>query len=294
MAVSSPVYFNFVQMLKLLNLRVIEIPNSPSRGLHLESLHRAICRSRISCVLVVSNFDNPLGTSLNDEAKQQLVRMLADAEIPLIEDDIYGDLSFEDDRPTVAKAWDRTGLVLLCSSFSKTLAPGYRVGWITPGRYWEEMLHRKLTSSIASASPSQPAIAAFLENGGYERHLRSIRRAYAAKVFQLADAIGSCFPAGTRVTRPQGGFTLWVELPGEIDTVGLYLRALREKITIAPGGLFSTTGKFQNCLRLNSAFWSEHTRWAIELLGKLINELQQLQTTSPLNISQLSDARGRL
>lgn len=272
-AVSSPVYFNFVQMFNLLNLRVIEIPNSPTRGLHLKSLRRAIDRNSISCVLVVSNFDNPLGTSLTDESKQKLVEILAQEDIPLIEDDIYGDLGFKDDRPTVAKAWDHKGMVLLCSSFSKTLAPGYRVGWISPGKFWEELLHRKLTGSIASPSPSQLAIAAFLENGGYDHHLRSIRRAYSARVLQLADAIGSHFPVGTRVTRPTGGFTLWVELPEEIDTVELYLKALEAKITIAPGGLFSTTGKFRNCLRLNGAFWSEETRWAIDFLGKQAKEL---------------------
>ena len=271
-AVGAPIYFNFVQMLELLDLRVIEIPNSPIDGLHLESLRHALQHNRIACCLVVSNYDNPLGSSLSNERKEELAKLLANAGVPLIEDDINGDLSHGDERPTVAKAWDRTGNVLLCSSFSKTLAPGYRVGWISPGRYMDKVLHQKIVTNIASATPTQLAVAEFLENGGYAHHLRSISKVYAAKVARMAEAIGTYFPTGTRVTRPAGGFTLWVELAENIDTVALYAKAEKMKITIAPGSLFSTSGKFANCLRLNSAFWSEDTRWAVEALGRMCHE----------------------
>jgi DNA-binding transcriptional MocR family regulator len=272
-AIGSPIYFNFVQMLQLLNLRVIEIPTSPTEGLHLDTLRHALQTNKIACCVVISNFDNPLGSCLTDAKKQELAEMLNGAGIPLIEDDINGDLSHGDERPSVAKAWDRTGNVLLCSSFSKTLAPGYRVGWITPGRYLEETLHRKLVSNIASASPTQLAIAEFLANGGYAHHLRVIRKAYATKLARMADAIGRYFPAGTRVTRPAGGFSLWLELPGDVDTMDLYDHAQTEKIAIAPGRIFSSRGRYRNCLRLNGAFWSEETRWAVESLGKMATEL---------------------
>lgn len=272
-AIGSPIYFNFVQMLQLLHLRVIEIPTSPTEGLHLDSLRQVLRTNTIACCVVISNFDNPLGSSLTDAGKQELVEMLAGAGVPLIEDDINGDLSHNDERPSVAKAWDRSGNVLLCSSFSKTLAPGYRVGWIAPGRYLEETLHRKLVTNIASASPTQLAVAEFLANGGYAHHLRVIRKAYAAKLARMADAIGSYFPPGTRVTRPTGGFTLWTELPADVDTVELYSRIETKKITFAPGRIFSTLDKYRNCLRLNGAFWSEKNRWAVELLGNAATEL---------------------
>ena len=272
-AIGSPIYFNFVQMLEILDLRIIEIPNSPLEGLHLESLRHALEYNRIACCLVVSNFDNPLGSSLSNERKEELVKLLQDADVPLIEDDINGDLCHEGDRPTVAKAWDNHGNVLLCSSFSKTLAPGYRVGWIAPGKYMDKVLHQKIVSNIASTSPTQLAVAEFLENGGYAHHLRTINRAYATKVARMAEAIGNCFPAGTRVTRPTGGFALWLELQGDIDTVDLYAEAAKMKITIAPGSLFSTSGRYTNCLRLNGAFWSEETRWAVETLGRMAHEL---------------------
>ncbi len=272
-AVGTPVYFNFVQMLQEIGLKVIEIPSSPTEGLHLESLRFVLKNAAVRCCLVISNFNNPLGYSLSDGRKEELVALLAEHGVPLVEDDINGDLGFEDDRPSVAKAWDRQDNVLLCSSFSKTLAPGYRVGWLAPGRFKVESLHLKMVMNIASASPSQIAVSDFLENGGYEHHLRSLRKHYAVKVAQMGEAIGNTFPLGTRVTRPGGGFTLWVELPEQVDTLTLYAMAIDRGITIAPGALFSTAGKFSNCLRLNAAFWSEENRWAIEYLGEMANNL---------------------
>jgi DNA-binding transcriptional MocR family regulator len=272
-AVGSPIYFNFVQMLQLLDLKVIEIPTSPTEGLQLEALHQALQNNSVRCCLMISNFDNPLGSSLSDAKKQELASMLEKAGVPLIEDDINGDLSHRDERPSVVKSWDRNGNVLLCSSFSKTLAPGYRVGWLAPGRYFEKALHRKLVTNIASASPTQLAVAEFLANGGYAHHLRLLRKTYALKMAHMADAISRFFPEGTRVTRPGGGFTLWLELPAPVDTVDFYTEAQSKKITFAPGCIFSTTGNYRHCLRLNAACWSEKHKWAVKALGEMAGSL---------------------
>ncbi len=272
-AVGSPIYFNFIQMLKELGLNIVEIASSPTTGLHLESLEIALQQTDVQACLVISNFNNPFGICLSDEKKEQLVQLLARYQVPLIEDDINGDLSFNDHRPPVARSWDRDGSVLLCSSFSKTIAPGYRVGWIAPGKYFEGILHQKLITNLASASPTQLAIAEFLESGGYDHHLRTIRREYAAKVARMAEAVGQLFPKGTRVTRPEGGFSLWVEMPDGIEGLELYKAAWENGITIAPGTVFSTSGNFSNCLRLNGAFWCEENSWAIETLGLKAKEL---------------------
>jgi DNA-binding transcriptional MocR family regulator len=159
------------------------------------------------------------------------------------------------------------GLVLLCSSFSKTLAPGYRIGWIVPDRLQQKIERLKALLNIATASPTQLAIAEFLANGGYDHHLRKIRRVYARQVAQVRDAIGRHFPRGTRVTRPDGDFVLWVEMQEEINTLRLYEEALKKGISIAPGAIFTTGDKFRNCIRLNAAFWSERTEQALETLG---------------------------
>ncbi|THB70591.1 MAG: PLP-dependent aminotransferase family protein [Desulfobulbaceae bacterium] len=268
-AISSPIYFNFIQMLKLLDLRVVEIPNSPREGLHLESLRRAIKSHDITCCLVVSNYDNPLGSCMSNERKQELVELLNSVNITLIEDDINGDLCHQGDRPSVAKAWDRQGNVVLCSSFSKTLAPGYRIGWVAPGKYTEEVMRLKLTTGIGVASPTQLAVAEFLKNGGYLHHLRAIRKAYAAKIAKMTEAISEYFPGGTRVSRPKGGFTLWLEMAEKIDGVSMYAQAVKSGITLAPGSLFSLSNNYRNCIRLNGAFWSEENRWAVKRLGEI-------------------------
>jgi len=273
-AIESPVYFNFLQMIQDLGLKALEIPVSPSGGISLEALEYALARNaeQVKACIVISNFNNPLGSSLSKSDKERLVRMLEEYDIPLIEDDIYGDLSFSDERPSVAKAFDKSGNVLLCSSFSKTIAPGYRVGWIAPGRYQEQIERGKMLVNVASSSPPQLAIAELLANGGYEHHLRTVRRAYAKQVAQMAEAIGRVFPEGTRVSRPQGGFVLWVEMPTAVDSLVLYEDAKKNGIAIAPGPIFSVEGKYRNCLRINAACWNAAVEVAIETLGRLAAE----------------------
>jgi DNA-binding transcriptional MocR family regulator len=191
----------------------------------------------------------------------------------MIEDDINGDLAFSGERPSVCKVWDRSGKVLLCSSFSKTLAPGYRIGWIAPGLFFNKIQRLKVITNIATPTPTQLAVAEFLNSGGYEHHLRSIRKAYSKKTIQMAEAVGRYFPKGTRVSRPEGGFMLWVEMPEAVDSTILYSLAEQRGISIAPGAIFSAFGRFKNCIRLNAALWSEKTHPAVETLGQMAREL---------------------
>lgn len=273
LAVGSPIYFNFLQLFQSLGLRVLEIPSSPTDGISIEVLEKALREVPVRACLVISNFNNPLGNCMPDDRKRKLLGLLERFDVPLIEDDINGDLPFSGGRPSVIKSWDTTGRVMLCASFSKTLAPGYRVGWIAPGRHFEAVIRQKLVTSIASATPTQLAVAEFLTSGGYTRHLRAIRKAYSAKTAQMAEAVGRSFPAGTRVTRPTGGFTLWVEMPRTVDSLALYGLARKQGIAIAPGRIFSTTGRFSHCIRLNAALFSEKTRWAVEAIGRMAHQL---------------------
>lgn len=273
--IETPIYFNFLQQIEDLGLKTLEIPSSPRDGISLDALAYALehNREQISACLVISNINNPLGGQMPDDNKRKLVDLLDRYNIPLIEDDIYGDLSFSDKRPSVAKAYDKKGNVLLCSSFSKTLAPGYRVGWIAAGRFQEQIERGKMLANVATATPPQLAIAEFLANGGYDHHLRTIRRVYASKVAQMADAVGRYFPTGTRVSRPMGGFVLWVEMPEAINALKLYELSRNAGVTFAPGPLFSAAGKYQNCIRLNAAFWCDEVERAVAMLGSLAHEL---------------------
>lgn len=268
-AIESPVYFNFLQMIRELGLNALEIPTTPREGMSIEALGYAIGQNPVKACLVIANFGNPLGSLMPDGKKRELVELLARHEIPLIEDDIYGDLAFSNERPVAVKAYDRKGMVLYCSSFSKTVAPGYRVGWMIPGRFQSEVERLKMIVNVATPSPTQLAMAEFLANGGYDHHLRSIRKAYARQTALMAEAVGRCFPAGTRVTRPAGSSILWVEMPERVDAITLYHQAFSRGISIAPGPIFSMNNSFRNYIRLNSSFWSPQIEEAIRILGAL-------------------------
>jgi DNA-binding transcriptional MocR family regulator len=274
-AIESPTFYGTLQAIESLGMKALEIPTDPRDGIILEALSSAIKRYKVKACLLVPNFNNPLGSCMPDNNKRQLVEMLARREIPLIEDDIYGDLSFDSPRPKTAKAYDKQGLVLLCSSFSKTLAPGYRVGWTAPGKYKAQIESLKFMSSMATATAPQIAIADFLQSGGYDRYLRKIRKTLAVQVQQMTNAISQYFPNGTRLTRPQGGFVLWVELPRSVDSLELQRLALHEGVSIAPGLIFSAKQRYRNFIRVSCGqVWSERVQQAVVTLGRLIGRLK--------------------
>lgn len=207
---------------------------------------------------------------MGDAKKKQLVGLLARYDVPLIEDDVFGDLYFEGARPKAVKAFDRQGNVLYCSSFSKTVSPGLRIGWAVAGRFQAQVERFKWVINQTTAMAPQLALAAFLVNGGYDRHLRHLRRAYHTQMTRMAQAIDDYFPAETKVTRPRGGQVLWLEMPSPFNAVDLYEAALQRGISIAPGAIFSTTGGYQNCFRLNCSLpWSETIEQAMRTLGYL-------------------------
>jgi DNA-binding transcriptional MocR family regulator len=282
-AVGSPVYPTFLKSIQWMGLNVLEIPSN-GEGMNLDVLDYVIRHNPVNACITIANFNNPLGTLMPESSKRKLVKLLAKQEIPLIEDDVYGDLAYGPSSPPSTKAFDENGLVLYCSSFSKTLAPGYRVGWIVPGRFKEKVTQLKVVFNIATASPNQLAIAEFLTNGGYDHHLRTLRRLYSRQTHQLRNAIGRYFPQGTRVSRPEGGYILWVELPERYDAFKMYALALKEGIGIAPGKIFTLGDKYGNCLRLNAAFWSERTEQALETLGGLAEKLVLEKADSPARI----------
>lgn len=275
-AIESPLYFGLLQLIESLRIRALEIPCQPGSGIDLDALEEALAAHKIKAVLTLPVISQPLGASMSDAAKQRLVEMLARRDIPLIEDDIYGELYFGATMPRPAKAFDEAGLVMLCSSFTKTLAPGYRVGYAVPGRFRDQVEQLKFANSVATPTLPQLAIADFVENGGYEHHLRAMRRKLAAQVEQVSAAIAEHFPAGTRVSRPAGGFVLWVELPPGTSALELHARALAHSISVAPGPIFSAKPRFANCIRMSCGYpWSDLLAHAVRTLGKLAREVAE-------------------
>lgn len=267
-AIESPCYPGILQLVTSLGYKVIELPTHPITGVEVDGLEKVV--ADIDLCLLIPNFNTPLGSCMPDENKKKIVSLLAEHDVPLIEDDVYGDLYFGQQRPRCCKSFDQKGNVIWCSSVSKTLAPGYRVGWIAPGKYKEKILRMKLVHAISSTSIVQEAVANFVKTGKYENHLRQFRRTLESNCTNYIRAIAEYFPEGTKVSRPQGGLTVWVELNEAIETVKLHDLALKQGISIAPGRMFSLQDQFNNCLRLCIGLpWSEELNQKLKQIGKL-------------------------
>jgi DNA-binding transcriptional MocR family regulator len=275
-AVETPGYYGTLQAIESLGLRVVEVPSLPETGLDVGELERRLDDHRVAAVVAVPNFANPLGGLVPDAEKARLVRVLSARGIPLVEDDIYGDLAFGPVRPKPAKAWDTEGLVILCGSFSKSLAPGFRVGFVAAGRFRERIERLKFATNVATPTLTQRALAHYLRTGSYDRHLRTLRARLEEIVARTSAAVAESFPRGTCVSRPRGGCFLWVELPATVDALALHARALDAGVAIAPGPIFSATQGHRSCIRLSCGEpWSERTARAVAAVGRLAVRLHE-------------------
>lgn len=272
-AIESPIYFGIMHLARNLGLNVIELPVNPVTGVEIEALEKVMQRKKIKLCLLVSNFNNPLGSCMPDGHKKEVVRLLEKYNVPLIEDDLYGDLYFSEKRPLTCKSFDESGLVMYCGSFSKTLAAGYRVGWVAPGKFMERVSRTKNYHSISCSTLTHAAIGNFLENERYEQHLRVLRQTLYKNTLQFQRAISGYFPDDTRVSRPQGGFHLWVEFNKITDTIDLYNKVIEHKISFTPGRLYTLQNQYNNCLRLSTGLvWTTKIEKALQLVGKLAHK----------------------
>lgn len=274
-AVESPNYFGIFQAVEAMGLKVVEISSSPANGLDLDSLQQAIKKYPIKACVVIPNFNNPLGACMPDENKKKLVEIITKKNIPLIEDDIYGELYFGKSRPRTCKYYDTKGLVMHCSSLSKSLAPGYRIGWVIPGKFMDQVKQIKRIHNISSPSLTQAAIAHFLQHGRYEYHLKNIRKALHTQCLRYMQAIIQYFPADTKVSRPHGGFVLWVELNKKVNTFRLRAEAMsRYDISIVPGRIFSASSCYNNCIRISFGKpWDKNADDNLQILGRLVKKM---------------------
>lgn len=273
-AVESPAYFGVLQIIEGLGLRSIEIPAHPRTGLDVSALEETLRSQPVRAVMCSPTLLNPLGSIMPDDERERLVRLTRRHDIPIIEDDVYGELVFDGTRPRPLRAFagpSEDSHVLLVSSVSKTLAPGYRVGWVAGGRWHDQILRLKYGQSLACPTLPGMAVAEFLASGGYDRHLRRLRTAVAGNVARYREAIATQFPEGTRVSAPRGGFVLWVELPPGIDALALHEQALRRRIVVAPGPLFSARQRFTNFIRISAGTpWSDRIADGLRTLARLV------------------------
>ena len=282
-ALESPTYFHLLQVIESLGMRVLEIPSHPRTGISLEALDFATQTpgSVRACVLL-PNFPNPLGSLVPVENKRRIVQMMAERDIALIESDIYGEIHFGEQRPPVLKSFDERNEVILCSAVTKTVAPGYRIGWIAPGRHFMKTQALKFRTSVACPMLQQEVLAQFFAEGGYDHHLRRLRAALKMQADQMADAVARYFPMGCRLSIPQGGLMLWIELPRHVDSREVFTLARLEHIGVAPGAAFSTSRRFDHFIRLQYGDpWSPELEMAMRKLGHIVGRLAERTPAAP-------------
>lgn len=272
--IQSPCYYGVMQSLEFLNLKAVVIPSDPENGIRINDLENACSKVNVKACLLVSNFNNPDGASLTTLQKKQIAAFAAKFKIPVIEDDIYGDLAFQRQRPDTIKTYDKAGWVMLCNSFSKTLFPGFRIGWCAPGRFAYEVQRFKSMSNISTCNFTQKSLHMLLDSGMYDRHLQKFTIELEKNMLRYTQCITQYFPAGTKITRPAGGLVLWAELPAKIDAVALQDAAFEQGIGLAPGEIFSTNSSYKNYIRLSySQVWNPRMEKALQKLGRLCESL---------------------
>ncbi|GAP39874.1 aminotransferase-like domain-containing protein [Flexilinea flocculi] len=286
-AVESPCYFGVLHILQELKLRVIEIPSDSSVGIDIEKLEFALNNFQIKAVYLNSNCNNPMGCSIPQERKRKIVELTSRFDVPVIEDDSTGELFFGKNRPDILKAYDKKGLVIYCSSFSKILSPTYRVGWILPGKYIDQVTRLKQAINVGTATLQQITIAEYLSSGNYERHLRKVREIYQHRVKQMRSDIFETFPPETFVSNPQGGFNLWIQLPKTVDSFDLYNECKKQHISLTPGAIFTTDGKYDNFIRLSASFYNDDKKHFIKTMGELVDHCSRKDENGKITLEKL-------
>lgn len=272
-AIENPSFYGALQAIERLKLKAVAIATDPQTGIDLDELQRALESWPVKALWMMSNQQNPVGCTLSREKKQQLVALLAQYNVALIEDDVYSELYFGNEKPLPAKAFDRDDNVLHCSSFSKNLVAGFRVGWVAGGKHAQRIQRMQLMSTLSTSAPMQQALATYLGTRSYDRHLRHLRQVLEQRKNQALQSLKRHLPTGAKINESRGGYFLWIELPRQVNTTELYYQALALKISIAPGKMFSSSEQYANYFRFNTAWWNESQEVAVEQLGALIRGL---------------------
>ena len=274
--VESPTYFGILQMIESLGMKAISVPSSCDTGIDLPAFESAVTRFKVAAAILIPSFSNPHGASMEETHRLALSKIAEKHRVPIIEDDIYGELGFEGIRPKPLKGYGESANTLLCSSLSKCLSPSLRVGWVAGGRYTENVRRLKWITSIATPHATTKAAADYLHSGGFDRHLRRFSKALSSNAARLSNCIASCFPKGTSLSRPKGGYSLWVGLPPGVNSFALRDAAIKQGISICPGPIFSLHGEFQNCVRLNCAVvWGPRIQDAVKRIGELSHNIME-------------------
>ena len=269
-AIESPCYFGIIELIESLGLKALEIPLCPDEGIWLDDLAQALDEHDIKACVFSTSLNNPVGSFMPDAKREQLVALLEQRDVVFIEDDVYGDLHFTAKRATTAQAYSKKGLVITCASFSKTAAPSYRIGWIIAGKFAEQARRHKRALSCSAPLINQWTLYEFIASGEYDRNIRLLRQRLSTNKERMIWCLQQYMPSCARISNPQGGCVIWVDLGSQYDAVKLFHLALEAGISITPGLIFSAGKKYRSCFRLSYGLpWSENLEQAIKTLSQL-------------------------
>jgi DNA-binding transcriptional MocR family regulator len=273
-AVESPTYHGVLELIDSLGLLAVEVETCPEEGVTLSALDRTLNQHSVTACVFSTTLGNPLGVTMPDEDRVRLVKLLEKHDVALIEDDVYGDLRFDGQRPTPAQFLNSKARIISCGSFSKTAAPGYRIGWVAAGTMIDRIAQLKRAFSCSSGLLQQMTLADFLGSGDYNRHLKLLRPVLQRNAERMSAMVADHFPKATRTSKPVGGSVLWLELPKKVNSEKLFDAAIEAGISIAPGNIFSPCSCYSNFIRLSHGHpWGQRTEDAIKWLGKKVTAM---------------------
>lgn len=269
-AVESPCYFGILELIENLGMLALEVPICPEDGLTLQDVQRAISKHPVKACIFSSSIANPMGCLLADNVKQQIVELLENYDIPLIEDDVYGDLYFTEKRGTPAQKYSKKGLVITCSSFSKTAAPAYRIGWIATHKFSQKCVQIKRALSCSSSHMNQITLFEFLRTGDYDRYLKQLRSVLLTNKARMRHKLQQLLDVDVRISDPKGGAVLWLEMHKTINGADVFQKALQQNISVSPGTLFSPSNRYQHCVRLSYALpWNDRVEEGLKIFANI-------------------------
>ncbi|MEL7450215.1 MAG: PLP-dependent aminotransferase family protein [Pseudomonadota bacterium] len=274
-AVETPAYHGVLELIDSLGMLTIEVETCPEEGVVVSAVEETLNKHPVKACIFSTTIGNPLGVTMPDEDRKRLVEVIKKHDVALIEDDVYGELRFDGQRPTPAQFLDSEARILTCGSFSKSAAPGYRIGWILTGDEIDHIARLKRAYSCSSGLLQQLTLAEFMASGDYERHLKSLRPELQCNADRLSALVAQHFPEEVRTSKPDGGAVLWLELSSKVDAEALFDNAIEAGISTLPGNLCSPRGAYRNFLRLSFGHpWCEATEDAVRWLGEEVHRME--------------------
>ena len=273
-AVETPTYHGMLELIDSLGMLAVEVETCPEEGVTLSVLERTLKSHSVKACLFSTTLGNPLGVTMPESDRREMVGLLEKYDVALVEDDVYGELRFDGTRPVPAQFLGSKARITTCGSFSKTAASGYRIGWVVSQHYVNEIARLKRAFSCSSGFLQQLTLADFLASGDYGRHIKALRPVLQRNCERMRALVAEHFPSATKTSRPVGGSVLWLELPKNVDAEELFDDAIEAGISIAPGPIFSPIARYSNFVRLSFGHpWNDKTENAIKWLGQRVHEL---------------------